>query len=355
MNLGIIGLAQAGKKTAFRLLTGSEADKVPSRGGIRYGVASVRDPRVDALVDLYKPKKMKYAAFDIALPPDVKPSAARSAEWMEPLRKVDAFLHVARAFSSESVFHPMGSVDPGRDLSAVDTELLLADMDLVEKRLVRIEREKKRGDQLLAREKDVLERFKAHLDSEAPLRILSISEDDSKLVRNLQFFTSKPMIVVFNTGEDIEASKKSLEALSLGLLEKQRCVSVFLSAAIELELCDLPAEEQAEFMKSLGVAEPAAHRLSRAAYETLGLMSFFTVGEDEVRAWPLRRGASALEAAGRIHTDIERGFIRAETVAFEDLIRAGGEKAAKEQNLTRLNGKDYEVKDGDVLNIRFNV
>lgn len=354
MNLGIVGLPQAGKKTVFELLTGVAAAKAPTRDGICIAVARVRDPRVDKLVEMYRPKKMRYAEFEMSLPPDIVPNKSRAAEWLEPLRKMDAILLVTRAFASDTVFHPSGSVDPARDLALVQTELLIADLDLAEKRIERMEKERAKGRPVNEKEMAVMQRCKAHLEQALPLRTLEFTDEEVKLLANQSFLTRKPQVVVFNTGEEIASETARLQ-LPADKMLAQDCVAVFLSAAIESELAALPLEEQTEFMDDLGIKEPAAHRLSRAAFESLGLISFFTVGEDEVRAWPLRRRATALDAAGRIHTDLARGFIRADTIAYDHLVGAGSEKAARAANHYRLNGKTYEVRDGDVIDIRFNV
>lgn len=354
MELAIIGLPQVGKKTVYKLLTGLNAANAPTKSGVIQGIAPVRDPRIDTLSQMYNPKKTKYAEFNLALPPDITPNASRSADWIDPIRTVDAFIHVVRAFDDPTIFHIEGDVNPARDIETVETELLFADLDLVEKRLARMEKERKKGDAQKEHEKALLERLKAHLENEESLRTAQLAEDEEKSIRSLQFLTLKPMVVVFNVGEDMAAGAQELDALKTRLEERGTAV-VFLSAAIEEELVDLDEEERRDFMADLGIDEPAAHRLSRAAYDALGLISFFTVGPDEVRAWPLLEGATAPEAAGRIHSDLQRGFIRAETTAYNDLIEAGSEKAAKEANKTRLNGKDYIVKDGNVINIRFNV
>jgi GTP-binding protein YchF len=354
MELAIIGLPQVGKKTVYKLLTELDAASAPTKSGVIQGIAPVRDPRIDTLSDMFNPKKTKYAEFNLALPPDISPNASRSADWIDPIRTVDAFIHVVRAFDSPTVFHIDGSVNPERDIETVETELLFADLDLVEKRLARMEKERKKGDAQKEHEKALLERLKTHLENEESLRTVELSEDEEKSIRSLQFLTRKPMVVVFNVGEDMETAAQELQEMR-AKLEDRGATIVVLSAAIEEELIDLDAEEREEFMADLGISEPAAHRLSRAAYEALGLISFFTVGPDEVRAWPLHAGSTAPEAAGRIHSDLQRGFIRAETTAYDDLVEAGSEKAAKEANHTRLNGKDYIVQDGDILNIRFNV
>lgn len=354
MNLGIIGLPQAGKKTIFQLLTKQSAETALSRHGIRYGIAPVKDPRIDRLTEMYRPKKTRYAEFEIALPPDITPNAARAAEWIEPLRKVDAFLHVVRGFDAPGVYHIEGNVNPERDLNLVETEFLLADLQLVETRLERLTKELAKTDVAGQREKAILERCRAYLEEEQPLRNLDLHADDEKVLHNLQLLSLKPVVIVFNVGENLAVAESELTLLRKQL-EKRGDTTVFLSAAIEAELTELDEAETQSFMADLGLSEPAAHRLSRAAFECLGLISFFTVGEDEVRAWAVRSGAKAPEAAGKIHSDLERGFIRAETTAYKDLVSAGSERDAKAANLTRTEGKEYLVKDGDVMNIRFSV
>ncbi len=357
MILGIVGLPQVGKKTIFSILTGIAADKAPSRSGITYGTAPVRDPRIDALSAIFNPKKTRYAEFEIALPPDIEPDAARAASWLEPLRNVDAFVHVVRAFEAPDVYHIAGSVAPARDLSLVDTELLLADLALVETRLERMEKDKskKLADVNRDREKAVLLRCGDWLEEERALRDMELSADELDLIRSLQFLTLKPTVLAINADEDLAAARAQAEELVGGDDVHNGVVVVVLSATIEAELAELPDEDREMFMEELELAEPASHRLSRAAYESLGLISFFTVGEDEVRAWPVRRGACAPEAAGRIHSDLERGFIRADTITYDDFMGAGSEQAARQQKLYRLNGKEYEVRDGDIMEIRFNV
>jgi len=355
MSLALIGLPQVGKKTIFELLTGLLPDKAPRRGMLAFGIAPVRDPRIDRLNDMYRPKKKRYAEFEIVLPPDVTPEATRGAEWLTPLRTADAFLHVVRGFEAPNVFHIAGSVDPARDVQMVETELLLADLELVEKRLERMLKDPKRKQNPnYEHEERVLGKIKAHLEAEKALRTLGLSHEDRVLVSSLQFLTLKPLVLVFNVGENLKVAAAALEPLTARMAEQGATLS-FLSAVIEKELKELTPEEQAAFMGDLGIAEPAAHRLSRAAFECLGLISFFTAGEDEVRAWPIPRGTLAPGAAGKIHTDLERGFIRADTIAYGDLAAAGSEKAARDANKSHLHGKDYVVQDGDVIEIRFNV
>jgi GTP-binding protein YchF len=356
MNLGIIGLPAAGKKTVFRLLTGLSVDRAPSRDGMALGTAAVRDPRIDRLSAMYKPKKTRYAEFEVVLPPDLQPETARGAAWLEPIRRSDALVFVVRAFAADHVFHIQGTVDPVRDVELIQMEFLLADLALAETRIERLDKERKAKAFEAVREREyaVLQRGLDHLHAERPLRTLEFGDEDRKFIRSLQFLTLKPWVVVLNGGEDLAASEERLRGLAASLRE-QGAEVVLLSAAIEREIAELAPEEREAFMEDLGLSEPAAHRLSRAAYTSLGLLSFFTVGPDEVRAWPIRRGATAPEAAGRIHSDLERGFIRADTIPYADLVAAGSERAAREASLFRLNGKDYVVQDGDVIEIRFSV
>ncbi|NOY82209.1 MAG: redox-regulated ATPase YchF [Kiritimatiellaeota bacterium] len=355
MELGLLGLAQAGKKTVFSLLTGTPAEAAPKRRGIRYGTAVVRDPRVDRLSAMYNPKRTRYAEFGISLLPDVQSGGSAGADWLDPLRGADAFLQVVRVFDDPRVFHPVGSVDPVRDIADLQTELLLADLALTENRLERIARDNRtvRVSEHQA-EAAVLEICRSHLDGEAPLRVLELTAEQDREIAHLGFLTRKPVVTVLNAADDLAGAAAALAPL-VARLESEGGSVVLLSAALELEMADLPADERAEFMEELGVQEPASHRLSRAAFEALGLLSFFTVGPDEVRAWPLRRGRTAPAAAGVIHSDLERGFIRADVASCTELLAAGSERAAKELNLFSLKGKDYIVQDGDVLEVRFSV
>jgi len=304
---------------------------------------------------MFKPKKTKFAEFELVLPPDIQPDNARSAAWLEPIRRTDALIHVVRSFEADSVFHILNSVDPARDIETVELEFLFADLAMTELRLERLQKELRvKATPQKEKEKEVIARCQAQLQKELPLRNLEFNEEEMRLIRSLQFLTLKPMITVINVGEDL-AEGQARNAALVEMLQNRGDTVVFLSAAIEQELLALDEEERLAFMADLGLHEPAAHRLSRSAYNCLGLISFFTCGPDEVRAWTIPAGYTAPEAAGRIHSDLQRGFIRAETIAYDDLIKSGSEKAAKEAKLYKLNGKDYVVKDGDIIEIRFNV
>ena len=355
MNLGIVGLPQVGKRSVFELLTGRSADKAPRRDGLMLGTAAVRDRRIDVLSGMYRPKRTRYAEFEIALAPDVQPDAARSAEWLDPLRRVDALVHVVRAFDAPHVFHVEETIEPERDLRLVQTELLLADLGLVETRLERMAKGTPgRADAVQQLERTILGRCREHLETEQPLRSLDLAPEHLAALKHLQFFTLKPSVVVLNTGDDARSESERLAATAARLRAEGDPV-VLLSAPIESELRELDDADRAPFMEELGVDEPASHRLSRAAYECLGLISFFTVGPDEVRAWPVPAGFAAPQAAGRIHSDLQRGFIRADTVAYDVLIHHGSEREARAASAYRLEGKDYVVRDGDVMEIRFSV
>ena len=356
MIIAIVGLPQAGKKTIFRLLTGIQAERAPTREGWPYGPAPVRDPRVDVLRDMYKPKRTRYAEFETGLAPDVADDSFGDVKWLEALRKADAIIHVVRAFAAPHVFHVKGRVDAIRDLRDMHANLVIADLALVETRLERMQKEggRKAKTGPVEREEALLQRFRSHLEQELPLTSLELSDADRRSIVHLQLLTLKPLVVALNVDDDLRAASTAF-ATQVHQLEGQGMRVVMVSGAIEAEMVDLDEAGRQLFMQDLGLSEPASHRLSRAAYESLGLISFFTVGPDEVRAWPIPTGATAPEAAGKIHSDLERGFIRADTIRYEDLVHAGSEKIARQENRYRLNGKDYIVQDGDVLEIRFNV
>ena len=262
---------------------------------------------------------------------------------------------VIRTFSNPNIFHLKTTVDAARDVEMVDMEFLLADLDMVEKRLERMAKDhKKKLNTNFEREQALMERLKTHLEGQNGLRTMALTPAERELIGSLQLLTLKPLVVVLNTDEDSVAAEAALSPL-IERLRGQGAVIISLCASIENEIAELPEAERAAFLADLGLLEPAAHRLSRAVFERLGLICFFTAGADEVRAWPVERGTLAPQAAGKIHSDLERGFIRADTVAYHDLVAAGSEKAAREANKFRLNGKEYVVQDGDVIEIRFNV
>jgi GTP-binding protein YchF len=355
VQLGILGLPKSGKTTLFNTLTASHqaTDKFATSGQTNLGAATVRDVRLEQLRDLFKPRRYVPATVQYVDIPGVKRGEGAESLDLAKLKTVDALVHVVRAFDDPELLHAEGSVDPARDVAMLDLELILADHDLVERRLERLEKAVKRGLTPEEQREQVLLSavvLKA-LEVERPLREVELDGDDERRLRGFQLLSAKPLLVVVNAGEAQAAAPPE----SFGIAARPRRVAVTVSAPIEQEISRLPAAEQQEFLADLGLAEPSLDRVSRASYELLGLISFFTVGEDEVRAWTLRRGTPAREAAGAIHSDIERGFIRAEVVRWDDLLRLKTLAACREAALLRLEGKEYVVLDGDVVHFRFNV
>lgn len=360
MKIAIIGLANCGKTTLFNALTRGNAQTASfTSGRLEPNVASVKvpDPRLDVLNELYRPKKLTAAEVQyIDIGGFGAPAEKRQglpSELLSYIGTADAFLHVVRAFEDPGVPHPMNTIDAARDVAAVDQELILSDLLMVERRLERLEKDlrKPAGQErpLRASEKEVLERLRKELEQERPLRDVSITSAEEKLLRGFNFLSSKPVLIVLNIGEDQILNPPAFEYAHLN-----SCVVCF-SARIESELAQLTPEEAREFMEELGIPEPARDRVIASSYELLGLISFLTVGTDEVRAWTVRQGATAQEAGGVIHSDIQRGFIRAEVVSYGNLVSAGGMNAAKKQGLVRLEGKEYQLQDGDISHFLFNV
>jgi hypothetical protein len=358
MKTAIIGLSSVGKSTLFALLTGSPAAPPSGRPEARLGVARVPDPRVDRLSEIYHPKKKTYATVDYVDVPGVKKGEGAALVDLPALRNVDALLHVVRTFTSEAVPHPDGSVDPKRDAEMLELELILTDLAAVERRLEKLEANLKKANKAEdAAEKALFLRMKECLEAEKPLRELPFSEEERRRLRNYQFFSEKPVLLVANLGEDQVKDAEAVLARS-GLKDFAARPGFALcpvSAPIEAEMAELPPDDARGFREDLGLKEPGLDRVIRTSYALLGLLSFLTAGEDECRAWTIRRGTKAQLAAGTIHSDIERGFIRAEVVAYDDLVAAGSLPACREKGTLRLEGKEYEVRDGDVINFRFNV
>src|SRR6266545_2932784 len=357
MKVGIIGLPSTGKSTLFSLLTGAPAAAPGGRPEPRVGIARVPDPRVEALAEMYHPKKKTPATVEYIDMPGVAKGEGAALVDLPALRGVDALVHVVRAFESEVVPHPEGSIDPLRDARML--ELILADLGTVERRLERLEANIKKANKAEdVAERVVILKMKDALEAEKPLRDLTLSEEDQRRVRGYAFLSGKPLVLVVNMGEDqVRQAAQALERTGLVAFAAEGSARALcaVSAPIEAEMAQLSAEDAQAFREDLGLREPGLDRVIRTSYELLGLISFLTAGEDECRAWTIRRGARAQQAAGEIHSDIERGFIRAEVVAFEDLVKAGSLAACREQATLRLEGKDYVVRDGDVINFRFNV
>jgi len=354
MQFGILGLPKVGKTTLFNTLTAAReaTGKFDAGGAAHVGVARVPDPRLVRLRDLFEPKKFTPATVEYVDIPGIQKGEGAESLDLAKLKGVDGLLHVVRAFADPEIPHAGGALDPRSDIATLDLELILADHSLVERRLERLAKGKKGPQE--ERERALLAgTILPALEAETPLRRLALAGDDERMLRGFQLLSAKPMLVVVNVAEGAVASAQPED---FGLVAHGEGLhGVVVSAPIELEISRLAAEEQEEFLADLGLAEPSLDRVIRACYELLGLLAFFTVGEDEVRAWTVRRGASAREAAGAIHSDIERGFIRAEVVRWDDLLRLGTLAACRDQALLRLEGKDYRVADGDVVNFRFNV
>ncbi|HEX7182876.1 MAG TPA: redox-regulated ATPase YchF [Thermoanaerobaculia bacterium] len=355
MQLGILGLPKSGKTTLFNTLTTSHqaTDKFASSGQTNIGTATVRDTRLEQLRDLFKPKRYVPATVQYVDIPGIKRGESAESIDLAKLKTVDAMVHVVRAFDDPELLHSEGSVDPARDVATLDLELILADHDLVERRLERLEKATKRGlNPEEQRERALLtDIIRPALEAEKPLREVDLDPDDERRLRGFQLLSAKPMLIVVNAGEDRAAADVS----DFGIELRPAVRAVVVSAPIEQEISRLPSEEQKEFLADLGLSEPSLDRVTRASYDLLGLISFFTVGEDEVRAWTIRRGTPARAAAGAIHSDIERGFIRAEVVRWDDLLRLKTLAASREAALLRLEGKEYVMQDGDVAHFRFNV
>lgn len=357
MEFGIVGLELSGKTTLFSLLTGHSVVAAAGKRETHVGIAHVPDARLDKLTALFKPKKHTPATVRFVDVPGIARGGGGSLNLPE-LRTMDGLLAVVRGFGSDAVPHPEGSVDPARDLELLETELLIADHTVVGNRLEKLVKEMaKRKDPLLAVEKGALERAKAALDTGKPLREVELSEEERRSLRGFTFLTLKPLLVVLNVGEEAASDLTgALERSGLKAWEGKPATRICpVSAPIEQEISRLDAADQAAFLADLGLPDRALDRVLHAAYELLGLISFLTSGEDECRAWSIPRGTHAVRAAGAIHTDIERGFIRAEVVPWADLVEAGTIAACRTKGTLRLEGKDYVVADGDVINFRFNV
>jgi len=354
MQLGLIGLPLVGKTTLFDLLTeGRHRETMQGKAS----VATVRIPdrRVDLLSNLFQPKKTTYAQLEIVDIPGLVPGSDKGASsFLNAVREADALVHVVRAFVGDNVPHVEGDIDPIRDIELVNYELLLADLELVEKRVARIKEGKKKHQN--QEELILLERLCGVLGEGRPIASLELGDEEKNLLRNYQLLTIKPMLIVVNIGEEhLRDGEFPRREEVLQYAAERGIPLLVMSARIEAEIAELEGDEKALFMQDLGIEEPGAVRLARTVYHLLGLISFFTVGKDEVKAWTIQEGLTARKAAGKIHSDIERGFIRAEVVNFEDMVKWGSMTRIKENGLFRLEGKEYVVKDGEIIHFRFNI
>ena len=358
MKIGILGLPQAGKTTLFQALTRGQAQATSSRGEkVHLGSVQVPDRRLDHLGEMYKPKKFTPAKVDYVDAPALEATGRERGALaaLTALRDVDAYALVVRAFPDPSVAHSMETVDPVRDAGWLLGELLLEDLAVVEKRVEKIEKALKIGRKPEdANEYEALKLARTALESERPVTAAGLSPAQERSIRGFQLFSARPWIFVVNADDE---QMKAVEAGLTGPIAQRfpSVKAIALSAKTEAELATLSDEEAREFMGVLGIDEPGLTRMIRICYEALGLLSFFTVGPDEVRAWTVREGSTAPQAAGAIHSDLERGFIRAEVIGYDDLAKAQTMAKAREQGLLRTEGRDYRVRDGDILNLRFSV
>jgi ribosome-binding ATPase len=357
MQLGFIGLKYSGKSTLFELLTQGKYESVKS-GIAEYhrGQVMLPDERINLLSDIFKPKKTTYAQFDcidvMGIPSSMRTDQA--AKYLEAVRQTDALVAVIQVFDGYNAEGQPTVIDPVANLKHLEEDLVFADLLVVETRLNKVLHLKTRSaPQFDQKEMDILEKCKATLEDNIPLREIEISDSEDKLIRGFQFLSQKPLMAVLNCDEVHYAKRLDYEATFKENIPKIPVTSV--SALSEKEIQELDADERAMFMEELGIDEPAINHVIATSYSAIGLISFFTVGEDEVRAWNLRTPATAPEAAGVIHSDLQKGFIRAEVIAYDDFMREGGMSEAKAKGLVHLEGKEYIVKDGDILNIRFNI
>ncbi len=362
MRIGIIGMPNSGKTTIFNILTGGSAPTAAYAGGtfqVNTAVVDVPDARVDALSEMYHPQKTTYARVEYADIAGLSGAEAKergvglSGELMNAIANNDALLHVVRVFTDESIPHPLETIDPARDIANLDAELTLSDLSKIENRLEKLQENLKRGKMLPSFEEDqkefeILNRLKPHVEQGLPLRDIGLNDDEEKRLRGYQFLSAKPVMILLNLGDD--EAEPQIE------YPHQKSAVIAVRGRLEMDIAQLDSDDdRAMFMEEYNLTELSTERIIRQSYNLLGRMNFFTVGDDEVRAWEVDQNASAVECAGAIHSDLARGFIRAEVMTFDDLMAAGSEAAVKAAGKLKLEGKDHPINDGDIISVRFNV
>lgn len=365
VSIGIIGLAKSGRTTVFNALTKGKAEigRYTPEGAPHIGVTRVPEPRLKQLDDMLHPQRTvptEVTYVDIgASVKDLAKGKAGSSQWLTQLSNVDALINVVRAFSDESIPHPEGSLDVKRDIASMNLELAFSDLAIMERRLERIETTLKGARsperQHLLQEQEMLTKLKASLDQDRPIRELELTTEEVKTLANYQFLTAKPLLTVVNIDENQLPEADSRETELGAEYNRPNCRLITFCGKLEMELTELENSEVAELRAGFGITESGVERVIRLSHELLGLISFFSIASNEVRAWSIRRGTDALKAAGKIHTDMERGFIRAEVISFADLVKWGNLAEARKKGLVRLEGKNYTVQDGDVITFLFNI